>query len=116
MTATSETTRDHGVQHRLRGVALTELTVALGVGTAGVLAAMAGTIAFVIRVKLAELFLGAHVWFETPVTDVDAVKVLLMTIQTLELFAWGVVTAGAAFIFAFAKWTQTQVNVRTQPS
>jgi hypothetical protein len=117
VTVTSETTRDHNVLlHRIRGTALTEVTVALGVGTVGVLAALAGVIAFVIRVKLAELFLGAHVWFETPVTDVDAVKVLLVTIQTLELFAWGAFTAAVAFIFAFAKWTQTQASVRTQPS
>ena len=116
MSATSEATRDYSVQHRVRGTALMEVTVALGVGTVGVLAALAGAIAFVIRVKLAELFLGAHIWFGSPVTDVDAVKVLLMTIHTLELFAWGAFTAGVAFVFAFAKWTQTQASMRTQPS
>jgi hypothetical protein len=92
------------------------LNIALGVGTAGALAALAGAIAFLIRIKLAELFLGAHFWFGAPLTDVDAVKVLLMAIQTLELFAWGAFTAGVAYVFAFVKWTQTQVNVRKEPS
>ena len=112
MSASNETT----VSSRVRGIGFTEVNVALGVGAVGAVAALVGAVAFLVRVKLAELFLGAHVWFETPVTDVDAVKVLLVAIQTLELFAWGAFTAGVGFVFAFVKWTQAQTSVRTQPS
>ena len=73
-------------------------------------------IAFAIRVKLAEVFLGAHLWFNVPVTETDALKLLFMTIQRLGTLAWGGVTAGVAFVFAVVKWTQANAGVGRRQS
>lgn len=83
---------------------LFEVKVALGVGAIGLAIAFAGMIAFLLRAKLAQLLLGANVWFSVPVSDTDGMKVLFMTVQTLAVMGWGLFTAGAAFGFAFAKW------------
>ena len=129
MSATSETTGAYSRQHSdriavdnrpapaaRREAALVEMRVALGVGVLGIPIAFAGAIAFLFRVKLAELFLGANVWFNTPVTDTDALKVLFMTIQILGTIAWGTFMTGVAFVFAFLKWTQAQAMERKQQS
>ena len=89
-----------------RNAALKEIPVALGVGAIGVVIFFAGAVAFLVRVKLAEFFLGARVWFGVPVADVDALKVLAMTIQILLVTAWGAGTACVAFVYAFFKWTR----------
>lgn len=110
MSATGQVTEGYGVGQSSPATAeasrkmLFEMKVALGVGAIGLAIAFAGAIAFLLRVKLAQLLLGANVWFSVPVSDTDGMKVLFMTVQTLGVAAWGLFTAGAAFGFAFAKW------------
>jgi hypothetical protein len=90
--------------------AFKEVRVAAAVGAIGVAMAFAGAIAFMIRFKLAETFLGAHIWFNVPVTEADAQKVLSVTIQTFLATGWGLLTAVVAFGFAFMKWMQMQAT------
>lgn len=128
MSAANETTKDYSPQHLANApvdtrsitpgarVAFTDIQVLLGVGVLGVLIVFVGAIAFAFRVKLAELFLGARVWFNLPMTDMDSLKVLYMTIETLGILAWGILTAGIALVYAFVKWTQSQGNSRAQQS
>lgn len=85
---------------------LYEIQVAVGVGAIGLAIAIAGTVALFLRVTLAQFLLGANVWLGVPVTDIDALKVLFVTLQTLGVVAWGGLTAGVAFLFAIAKWTR----------
>jgi len=95
-------------------MAFTDIQVLLGVGVLGVLIVFVGAIAFAFRVKLAELSLGAHVWFNVPLTDTDSLKVLYVTIETLGILAWGILTAGIALVYAFVKWARSPGNSRTQ--
>lgn len=83
---------------------LFEIKVAVGVGAIGLAIAFFGVIAFFLRVKLAQLLFGANIWLGIPAADIDALKVLVMTLQTLAAIAWGLFTAGVAFLFAVAKW------------
>jgi hypothetical protein len=119
VSVTTETTRDYAAattrSTTVGGpvIELTAVKVALGVGMVGSVVAFLGLIAFLLRFKFAEFFLGAHLWFNVPVTDADAVKVLFMAFQAAQAMAWGAVTAGVAFLFAFVRWTQSQAEGRT---
>lgn len=109
MSATSETTQDYvRAHHGHLSTSLTQEKVALFVGALGTAITLAGAIAFVFRIKLAQLLLDARIWFNMPLTEADATKVLFMTIQIVQVIAWGAFTAGAAFLFAIYKWTKGQ--------
>lgn len=110
MSATGQVTQDYSLEQSSATTAeasknmLFEIKVALGVGAIGLAIAFAGAIAFLLRVKLAQLLLGANVWFSVPVSDTDGMKVLFMTVQTLWVAGSGLFTAGVALGFAVAKW------------
>jgi len=91
-----------------------DLGVALAVSAIGVAIFFGGVLAFLLRVKLAELVFGARVWFGVPVADVDALKILATTIQSLFVIVWGAGTACISFIYALFKWTRglSQSNER----
>lgn len=110
MSATGQVSESYSLEEPDRTAAaasqrlLYEIKVAVGVGMIGLAIAFAGIVGFFLRVKLAQLLMGANVWFGVPVADIDAMKVLFMTLQTLAAIGWGILTAGAAFLFAAAKW------------
>jgi hypothetical protein len=129
VTIATETTQDQGTQHlaetsietrsitpAAREAALPEMKVLVGVGVLGVGMVLVGAVAFLFRVNLAELILGAHIWFTVPVTEGDALKVLFMTIQIVGVVAWGLFTAGVAFGYALVKWTRAQEDPTRQQS
>ena len=118
MSASTETTRDLG--HERRGLItidkalLNEMKAALGVGVIGLPVIFAGAIAFFFRIKLAELFLGAHVWFNVPLTDADNLKILVVTFHILGFIGWGVVMTAVGVFFTLFKWMQLQNDARIQ--
>jgi hypothetical protein len=89
-----------------KNAARKDIYVVLAVGAIGVAIFVGGVVAFLVRVKLAEFVFGARVWFGVPVAEVDALKILAMTIQSLVVTAWGAGTACVCFVYALLKWTQ----------
>jgi hypothetical protein len=110
MSATGQVNEGYGLEQSSPTTAaasqrmMYEIKVAVGVGAIGFAIAFFGAIAFFLRVKLAQLLFGANIWFGVPAADIDAAKLLVMTLQTLAAIAWGLFTAGVAFLFAVAKW------------
>lgn len=112
MSATSEVSTtslniDQSVESRDATASLRrQIAICFLVGAAGVAIAIAGFVAFLFRVKLAAAILGARVLFGLPVSEVDAGKVLAVTLGTFGVMGYGVLTvivAGAIILISYVR-------------
>lgn len=83
-----------------------EIVVSLGVACAGMVVALCGAVAFLLRVKLAAVFLGARFLFEIPITDADASKVLFIALSSIGVVLYGMFTFAVAAGLALFAWRQ----------
>jgi hypothetical protein len=76
-----------------------QVKISLFAAAAGAVIAVCGVIAFLARIQLAAIFLGAHILFGLPVAEADATKILIVTVGSLGVIGYGGFTfVGGALI------------------
>jgi len=76
-----------------------QVKISLFAAAGGAAIAVCGVIAFLTRIQLAAMFLGAHVLFGLPVAEADATKILIVTVGSLGVIGYGAFTfVGGALI------------------
>lgn len=111
MSATSGTSEARHLDHAtgvVQGNALKEMKVALGVSFISAFFGLVGVGAFLFRFRLAQMLLGARVWFNIPATEADAMKVVFVALQSAQMIGISAITTCVGLYFALTKWNQAQ--------
>jgi len=112
MSATSEVSASLGaardvrsdVQQRLRK----QIAVALAAAAVGAAIVACSILVFLVRAQVAATFLGARVVFGVPIAEIDALKVLMVSIQCTAAAAHGIVVAAVGSGVAIAAYLRNQ--------
>jgi hypothetical protein len=112
MSATSEVSASLGaardvrsdVRQRLRK----QIAVALAAAAVGAAIIACSILIFLMRVQVAATFLGARIVFGVPVSEIDALKVLMVVIQCAAAATHGMVVAVVGSGVAFAAYLRNE--------
>lgn len=112
MSATSEVSASLGsarplsadVKYRLRK----QIAVALAAAAVGAAIVACSVLVFFMRAQIAATFLGARVVFGVPVSEIDALKILMVAIQSAAAATHGMVVAVVGSGVAFAAYLRNE--------